>query len=339
MKILVAGGMGYIGSILSVELLKKNHEVIIVDNLSNVPERTSKYGTINSLISDRQAYNVYYRMLDVNNDFEALEEIFEEEDIDLIINLAADKSVENGENNPDKMFQNNINIQTNLLRLAEKYGVDNFIFASTATVYTISNTLPFTEDQVMLPIRMCNYGYSKYIGEELLERSDINYINFRFFNVIGASEDGVLGELGGNNIVPKLLECSANHKIFKINGNDYNTIDGTPARDYIDVNDIIDAITLVIDNLEENKNYIKDLTESTFNLGTGKSVTVKELVDTYNDIVDEKDRVKYEYSNKRPGDEEELVCDPTLAEEKLDFVPRRSLEESLRSAYKYYKQR
>lgn len=337
MNILIAGGLGYIGAILSSQLLKYNHKVVIVDNLSNVPEGLSKINTIRKSVSDHQKHNLEFYELDIAKDVDDLEDAFIGNDIDVIINLAASKSVEQGELYPMRLIQNNVNIQTNLCMMAENYNVKYFMFASTATVYNETNELPFKEDAEIDMLNICNYGYSKAVCEEILSKFDLKYFIFRFFNVIGTSEYHELGDSGSNNIVPKLLNCSKTGNSFSIYGNDYDTKDGTAERDYVDVKDIVKAFTIVIDKIENEPGFIEMMHDTTFNIGTGKSYSVQQVVDTYNSLVDDEDYVNFSYSDKRKGDMPKHQCYTGKLQSRFSFSPEIPLEESLRDAYIYYK--
>lgn len=334
MNILIAGGLGYIGAILSSQLLKYNHKVVIVDNLSNVPEGLSKINTIRKSVSDHQKHNLEFYELDIAKDVDDLEDAFIGNDIDVVINLAASKSVEQGELYPMRLIQNNVNIQTNLCMMAENYNVKYFMFASTATVYNETNELPFKENAEIDMLNICNYGYSKAVCEEILSKFDLEYVVFRFFNVIGTSEYHELSDNGSNNIVPKLLNCSKTGNSFSIYGNDYDTKDGTAERDYVDVKDIVRVFCKFIESIDK-VNLIKN--HRTFNIGTGKSYSVQQVVDTYNRIVDDDDYVNFSYSDRRKGDMPKHVCDNTRLKEDFNYSPEIPLEKSLRDAYIYYK--
>lgn len=337
MKILVAGGAGYIGSILTVKLLQRGHEVIIADDYSNVPEKYEKIVKIKGNVSDhRKSYLQAYE-IDLSKDIEDLIELFKENtDIDVVINLAASKSVEDGERNPAFILQNNINIQNNLLLAMGYAHCNKLIFASSAAVYNEAYDVPFKESNAHSITPNGVYGLSKWISEKTIEEyayknDDFSYAILRFFNVIGAYED--LGDSGIHNIVPIMFDKFKNNEILHIFGADYDTEDGTCERDYVDVNDIVEVIMRYIEKYERDYTVLDIV-----NIGHGKPVSVFQLVEKFNEMfATETHTLNYVINNRRPGDLASSYCDNSELRSNLGFIPRIALEESLRSSYNYYK--
>ena len=337
MKILVAGGAGYIGSILTVKLLQRGHEVIIADDYSNVPEKYEKIVKIKGNVSDhRKSYLQAYE-IDLSKDIEDLIELFKENtDIDVVINLAASKSVEDGERNPAFMLQNNINIQNNLLLAMEYAHCNKLIFASSAAVYNEAYDVPFKEVDAATATPDGIYGLSKWISEKTIEeyayKNDaFNYVILRFFNVIGAYNN--LGDSGNHNIVPIMFDKFKNNETIHVFGNDYDTEDGTCERDYVDVNDIVEAILRYIEKYERDY-AVLDIA----NIGHGKPVTVLQLIEKFNELfATETHALDYTIDARRPGDLASSYCDNSELIRSLGFSPKITLEESLRSSYNYYK--
>ena len=337
MKILVTGGAGYIGSILTVKLLQRGHEVIIADDYSNVPEKYEKIVKIKGNVSDhRKSYLQAYE-IDLSKDIEDLIELFKENtDIDVVINLAANKSVEDGERNPAFMLQNNINIQNNILLAMEYAHCNKLIFASSAAVYNEAYDVPFKEADAATATPDGIYGLSKWISEKTIEEyayknDDFNYVILRFFNVIGAYNN--LGDSGNHNIVPIMFDKFKNNETIHVFGNDYDTEDGTCERDYVDVNDIVEAILRYVEKYERDYTVL-DIA----NIGHGKPVTVLQLIEKFNELfATETHALDYTIDARRPGDLASSYCDNSELIRSLGFTPRITLEESLRSSYNYYK--
>ena len=336
MKILIAGGAGYIGSILSVKLLQKGYEVIIADNYSNVVEKYGKIAKIRSKVSDHLKQNLQAYEIDLSRNVEDIVEIFKENtDIDVVINLAASKYVEDGENHPAYMLQNNINIQNNLLAAMEYAHCNKLIFASSATVYNDSYDVPFKEADAHSITPDGVYGLSKWISEKTVEEyayknDDFSYAILRFFNVIGAYED--LGDSGVHNIVPIMFDKFNKNESLHIFGADYDTEDGTCERDYVDVNDIVEVIMRYVEKYERDYTVLDIV-----NIGHGKPVTVFQLVEKFNEIfATETHALNYTIDNRRLGDLASSYCDNSELRSSLGFIPRIPLEESLRSSYNYY---
>lgn len=327
MNILVTGGLGYIGSHTCVELLDSNHEVVVIDNLSN-----SSLDTIEK-IKMITGKDIKFYLGDMRNK-ELLEKIFTENKIDAVIHFAAYKAVGESVKNPLKYYDNNLNSLINLLDVMIKHNCKKIVFSSSATVYKETKELPFKESSEKLP---CNpYGYTKLIGEKILEDvytsdNDFSIAILRYFNPIGCHESGLIGENVNdipNNLMPYILKVvNKDLEYLTIFGNDYDTPDGTGVRDYIHVVDLAKGHINALEYL--NKNTGIDY----FNLGTGKGYSVLEIVNTFMKVnnVD----IPYKIGDRRQGDIAISYCDPSYAKEKLGFLATKTLEDMCKDSYKF----
>jgi len=324
MKILVTGGLGFIGSHTVVELCENGYEVVIIDNLSN-----SKMEVLDKLeiITGKK---LKFYLGDVC-DSEILKTIFKEENIDGVIHFAGYKAVGESVLKPLKYYRNNIDSTLTLLEVMEEYNVYNLVFSSSATVYGNPKSLPIRED---FPLSTTNpYGTTKLFIEHIL--SDLCIANdkwnitiLRYFNPIGAHKSGLIGEDPNdipNNLMPYIVKV-ANHEleILSIFGNDYNTVDGTGVRDYIHVCDLAHGHVLSLKNMNGLKYY---------NLGTGRGTSVLELVNTFekvNNIIVNKKIVE-----RRPGDIDACYADTKKAHDELGFKANYNIEDMCRDAYNF----
>jgi UDP-glucose 4-epimerase len=316
MNILVTGGAGYIGSHTSIELLKKGHDVIIADNLSN-----SKKETINRIENISKKKVVFYQ-IDVNN-IEAVTSIFSRHSIDAVIHFAGFKSVGESVQDPLKYYYNNVLSTILLSQECLKYGVNKFIFSSSATVYGNSENVPFTEDQELLPTTN-PYGESKAMSERILRdvvksNPKFSVAILRYFNPAGAHETGLIGEMSAdipNNLMPYITSVAkGNQKKLNILGNNYKTVDGTGVRDYIHVMDLAQGHIAAL-------NYIKPGTQI-YNLGTGKGTSVLQLLRTFEKA--NKVLIPYEYTDRRLGDIAECYADVSKAEQELKWKAKKGV--------------
>ncbi len=311
--ILVTGGAGYIGSIAVKALADKDFEVIVVDNLSK---------GIKKLVDKRaKFYDV-----DLAKEKVKLEEVIKSHDIGSVMHFAAYKAVGEGETNAVK-YSDNVTGTINLLNLMDKYHIKKLIYSSTAAVYGMPKESTVTEDSPTDPIN--NYGVTKLACEMLIDcyakAHDLNYVVLRYFNVAG---DGGLGYIdpAAENVMPIIMEViTGKRDKLSIYGKDYDTRDGTCIRDYIDVNDLVNAHILALD-VKEN---------SIINLGTSNGVTVKELVDATMNVTEKK--FDYEFVSRRPGDPAMLVASNEKAKKLLGWEPTRTVEDMIRSTYEAYK--
>ena len=329
-KVLVTGGTGYIGSHTVVELLNSGKEVVIVDNLSNSkPDVVDRIKKITG--KDVKFYNIDYL------DKEKLEKVFEENEIESVINFAGFKAVGESVKEPLKYYHNNVSGAIVLLDTMQKYNVKKFIFSSSATVYGAQGNGRCIE--TMKRGETTNpYGTTKSIIEKILE--DLYFADnewdialLRYFNPVGAHESGLIGEDPQgipNNLMPFIMKV-ANKEIEHLNifGNDYKeTKDGTCARDFIHVVDLAIGHIKVLDKLDKEKSGI-----FVYNLGTGNPYTVQEMVDTFIRVnnVD----VPYVYAERRAGDLPVRYSDASKAKEEIGWVAKKSLEDMCRDAWNF----
>ena len=329
-KILVTGGTGYIGSHTVVELLESGKEVVIVDNLSN--SKFNVLGNISKITKKTpKFYNIDYL------DKASLERVFEENEIDAVINFAGFKAVGESVKEPLKYYHNNVSGAIVLLETMQKYNVKKIIFSSSATVYGTQENVKYVET-MKRGEASSPYGTTKIMIEKILEdifNSDNSWAIglLRYFNPVGAHESGLIGEDPQgipNNLMPFIMKV-ANKEIDHLNifGNDYKeTKDGTCARDFIHVVDLAIGHIKVLDKLDKEKSGI-----FVYNLGTGNPYTVQEMVDTFIRVnnVD----VPYVYAERRAGDLPVLYSDASKAKEEIGWVAKKSLEDMCRDAWNF----
>lgn len=332
MKILLTGGLGFIGSHTAVELLEGGHEVVIVDNLSN-----SKIEVLDKIqqITGKEAK--FYE-IDVC-DKPALTKVFEEnKDIFGVIHFAGYKAVGESVAKPLMYYENNLISTFNLLEVMQEFGCKNIVFSSSATVYSPKNTMPLTEEASLEASNP--YGRTKLFNEHILKdfqkvNQDNNVVLLRYFNPIGAHESGLLGEDPNgipNNLMPYICKVAVGElDHLNVFGNDYNTKDGTGVRDYIHVVDLAKAHVLAIEKIIKEGN----IGLKVYNLGTGTGYSVLDIVNAFNRV--NGDLVKYEITARRPGDIDECYASPNLAEKELGFKAEKTLDEMCKSSYEFQK--
>ncbi len=331
-KILVTGGTGYIGSHTVVELLDQGYEVVIVDNLSNSEKRV--LDGIEKITGVRPAFECF----DLCNE-EALETFFKKyTDISAIIHFAAYKSVGESVRVPLKYYRNNLVSLMNLLKAMEKHNIRNMVFSSSCTVYGEPDELPVTESA---PVKKPEspYGNTKRISEEIIEDfikavPEFHSIALRYFNPIGAHPSGLIGEhpIGEpENLVPYVTQTAIGvRKQLRVFGSDYNTPDGSAIRDYLHVVDLAKAHIVSIERMINDK---QKTSYEVFNLGTGKGVSVFEIINTFEKVTGVK--VNYVITDRRPGDIEKIWADPSYANRELGWKAQSTLGEALLSAWKW----
>ena len=327
MRVLVTGGLGYIGSHTVVELIDNGDEVVIVDNLSN-----SKKEVIDKLkeITGKDI------KLYINNveDKEALRKIFSENEIEAVIHFAGYKAVGESVEKPLMYYRNNIDSTLTLLEVMEEYNVRNIVFSSSATVYGNPASLPIYED---FPLSTTNpYGTTKLFIEHILSdlyvsNNDWNIVILRYFNPIGAHKSGLIGEDPNgipNNLMPYIVKVATGElPCLRVFGNDYNTVDGTGVRDYIHVCDLAKGHVLALKNRESGLRF--------YNLGTGHGTSVLELVNTFekvNGITINKQIVE-----RRPGDIDACYAATDKAFKELGFKAEHTVEDMCRDSYNFVK--
>lgn len=327
-KILVTGGLGYIGSHTALALLAQDAEVIIIDNLSNT--RHEVLDTIQQLSGKTVSYyNI--DLCDIKN----TEAVFNKHQINACIHFAAFKSVGDSVSDPLTYYKNNLYSLINLLELYKKYDYDNLIFSSSCSVYGDADELPVSETTA-LKTAQSPYGNTKQIGEEILKdhckSSPLKSIALRYFNPCGAHPSALLGEYPlqpPNNLVPVITQTAIGKRPnMTIFGGDYETTDGTCVRDFIHVIDIADAHVLAVKRLlakEQNSNF------EIFNLGTGNGNTVLEAIKAFESVNQVK--LNYTIGPRREGDVVKVYASTTKAAKELNWRAKLGLNDIMRSAW------
>ncbi|API87082.1 UDP-glucose 4-epimerase GalE [Francisella uliginis] len=319
-KILVTGGIGYIGSHTVVELLNRDYQVIVVDNLSN-----SKVSVVDRVkaITGKEFDFYQVDLLHKSN----LESIFQKHKIDAVIHFAGFKAVGESVEKPLEYYHNNIQGTINLLELMQDYKVYDFVFSSSATVYGMNNEPPFTED---MPLSTTNpYGATKLILEEILKdlqnaNNKFNITCLRYFNPVGAHKSGMIGEDPQgipNNLMPYVGQVGAG-KLSKLSifGGDYETRDGTGVRDYIHVVDLAIGHILALEKLAQDKSDWR-----AYNLGSGNGYSVLELVKAYEKALGKE--IPYQIVDRRAGDIAASFADVSKAKKELSFETKKSIDD------------
>ena len=329
-KVLVTGGTGYIGSHTVVELLNSGKEVVIVDNLSNSkPDVIDRIKKITG--KDVKFYNIDY--LNKNE----LERVFEENEIDSVINFAGFKAVGESVKEPLKYYHNNVSGAIVLLETMQKYNVKKFVFSSSATIYGEQDDVKYVET-MKRGEASSPYGTTKIMIEKILEdvyRADNSWdiAILRYFNPVGAHESGLIGEDPQgipNNLMPFIMKV-ANKEIDHLNifGNNYSeTKDGTCARDFLHVVDLAVGHIKALEKLDKENSGI-----FVYNLGTGNPYTVQEMVDTF--IKVNNVEVPYQYADRRDGDLPIFYADSNKAKEELNWVAEKTLEDMCKDSWNY----
>ncbi|MAO07359.1 MAG: UDP-glucose 4-epimerase GalE [Alteromonas sp.] len=331
-KILVTGGLGYIGSHTVVALQEKGFEVVIIDNLSN-SEESVLHG-----IEKISGIRPQFENIDLRKK-ELVQQFFAENPIEGIIHFAASKAVGESVENPLLYYENNINTLVYLLQECEKHSIQNFIFSSSCTVYGEPDQLPITEDA---PVKkaISPYGNTKQINEEILYDTcavgNLQAISLRYFNPIGAHPSAEIGELPKGtpqNLVPFITQTGAGLRAeLSVFGDDYPTPDGSCIRDYIHVVDLAQAHVVALQRLLDNKNTSS---YEVFNLGTGKGSSVLEVIHAFEKVSGKK--LNYKIVPRRPGDVISVYANTSKADEVLGWKTKYSMEEALQSAWKWEK--
>ena len=331
--VLVSGGAGYIGSHTAVELIAAGFDVVIADNLSN--------SDMSGVEGVRRITGVDVPFVNVDCcDREAFAEVFRQYDFDSVIHFAAYKAVGESVADPMKYYRNNLVSFMNVVDLMREYGRSNIVFSSSATVYGEADELPVTEQTPRKPATSA-YGNTKQMCEDILRDSVAAYsslkgIALRYFNPVGAHPSALIGELPRGvpqNLVPYITQTAAGvRECLSIFGDDYPTEDGSCLRDYIDIVDLAKAHVAAITRMVEQKN--KERYE-VFNVGTGRAVSVFELVRTFEQVNDLK--LNYKVAPRRAGDVVAVWADTTLANKELGWTAERPLDETMRSAWEWEK--
>jgi UDP-glucose 4-epimerase len=333
-KILVTGGTGYIGSHTVVELQNAGYEVIIVDNLSN-----SSLEVLDG-IEKITGIRPVFEKLDLT-EIEKVNVFFTKyPNIGAIIHFAASKAVGESVEKPLLYYRNNLVSLINLLESQIKFGVSNIVFSSSCTVYGQPDQLPVTENTPRKDAES-PYGNTKRVNEDILHDTiavnpQIKGISLRYFNPVGAHPSALIGELPLGtpaNLVPFITQTAAGLRSeLKVFGDDYNTIDGSAVRDYINVVDLAKAHVIAVRRLLENQNKSG---YEIFNLGTGNGVSVLQAVNAFEKATGVK--LNYKIVGRRAGDIEKIWADTTFANKELGWKAETGLEETLLSAWLWEK--
>lgn len=331
MKVLVTGGLGFIGSHTVVELQNVGFEPVIIDNLSN-----SSIEVLDR-ITNITGKKPLFEQMDLR-DKTSVQNFFKKyNDVLGVIHFAASKAVGESVENPLLYYENNINALVYILQELQQKKEAHFIFSSSCTVYGQAEKMPITEDASVQPA-MSPYGNTKQIGEEIISDvvkvSNINSILLRYFNPIGAHPTAEIGELPigvPQNLVPFITQTGIGlRQELSVYGDDYPTPDGTAVRDYIHVVDLAKAHVVALQRLIEKKNVSKI---ETFNLGTGTGSSVLEVITAFEKVSGKK--LPYKIVGRREGDITSAYANTDKANNVLGWKAQSTLEESLASAWKW----
>ncbi|MDY6915973.1 MAG: UDP-glucose 4-epimerase GalE [Candidatus Cloacimonadota bacterium] len=329
MNILITGGTGYIGSHTVVELLLSNHQVVIIDNLSNSKKE------VLSRISNITGQKPKFYQDDIRNSA-ALYKIFQENSIDAVIHFAGLKAVGESVEQPLRYYENNVHGCLVLLQVMNRFNIKNIVFSSSATVYGEPETVPITEDS---PLHTTNpYGTSKLMIEQIMRDLSVadknwNIALLRYFNPVGAHPSGTMGEDPQgipNNLMPYISQVAVG-KRDKLNvfGNDYQTPDGTGVRDYIHVVDLAQGHLAALHKLQDDPGVV------TYNLGTGRGYSVLEVIKAFAKASGRK--IPYHFTARRPGDIGLCYADPSKAEKELGWKAQYDLEKMCEDSWRWQK--
>ena len=331
--VLVSGGAGFIGSHVTVELSQAGYDVVIADNMSNCDE--TNYNGVCSILGRKLPL--------VKMDFcdsAAVDKLFTDYKIDAVIHFAAFKAVGESVSEPLKYYRNNLLSFINVLEAARKQGGCNVLFSSSATVYGEPEALPVTEQSPRQPATS-PYGDTKQMCEDFLRDcvhayEGVKGIALRYFNPIGAHPSALIGELPRgvpNNLVPFITQTAIGKRAcLSVFGNDYPAEDGTCKRDYIDIVDLAKAHVCAVTRMLDGK--MKEDYEI-FNVGTGRPVSVLELITSFEKVNNLK--LNWKFAPRRAGDVTAIWADPTLANEELGWKAERSVEDTLAAAWAWEK--
>ena len=327
--ILVTGGNGYIGSHTVISLFENGYDVVIADNLSN--SKMEVQNRLEQITGKRfKFYNV-----DCCNEA-ALDKVFDENEIDSVIHFAGLKAVGESVKIPLEYYSNNIGSMIAVLRSMEKHGVKKLVFSSSATVYGMSEDVPFTEQS---PLGTCTnpYGWTKWMIEQILRdyavaHPEMRICLLRYFNPVGAHESGLIGEDPRgipNNLFPYISKVAGGTlECLTVFGDDYDTPDGTCLRDYIHVCDLADGHVKAISFLGKTNDPV-----SVFNLGTGKGTSVKEAVAAFEKACGHP--INHVFGARRPGDIAVCYASTEKAEKELGFKAKYGIDDMCASCWKW----
>jgi UDP-glucose 4-epimerase len=333
MKILVTGGLGFIGSHTVVELQNEGFEVVIIDDLSN-----SSINVVDGITSIT-GKKPEFEQIDLREKAAVQQFFTKHSDVTGVIHFAASKAVGESVQNPLLYYENNLGVLVYLLQELQKKNESHFIFSSSCTVYGQAEKMPISEDT---PVQAAAspYGNTKQIGEEIIHDvakvSGINAILLRYFNPVGAHSSNNIGELPlgvPQNLIPFITQTAIGlREQLSVFGDDYPTPDGTAVRDYIHVVDLAKAHVTALKRLIDKNNIDK---VETFNLGTGKGNSVLEVINSFEKVSGQK--LNYKIVDRREGDITEAYADTTKANNVLGWKAELSLDDALASAWKWEK--
>ena len=330
MKILVTGGLGYIGSHTVVELQSEGFEVVVIDNLSNSSEE------VKDRIESISGMPLTAHIMDVN-DTALLNQIFEKHHFDGVIHFAAHKSVGESVDYPVMYYHNNITGLISLLGCIENHAISNLIFSSSCTVYGVAKELPVTESTVIQSAES-PYGTTKILCEDLIRdyirHKEFKSILLRYFNPAGAHPSALIGELPlgvPNNLIPYITQTAAGiREQLTVYGNDYATDDGTCIRDYIHVVDLAKAHVKALKySVKMNKRL------EVFNVGTGNGNTVLEVIQAFESVNNLK--LPYTIGPRREGDVEQIWADTTKVNSELGWEAQYDIHDMMRHSWQWQK--
>ncbi len=330
MKILVTGGLGFIGSHTVVELQNEGYEVVIIDDCSNADEKV--LDGITAITGKKPVFE----KIDLKERSKVEEFFKRHQDIEGVIHFAASKAVGESVEKPLLYYENNIGTLVYMLKELSKKNSASFIFSSSCTVYGQADTMPITENAPVKPAES-PYGNTKQIGEEIIRDTckvtpGLNAIALRYFNPMGAHPSSEIGELPigvPQNLVPFITQTGVGlREQLSVFGDDYPTSDGTCVRDYIYVVDLAKAHVVALQRLLGGKN--KDNYE-VFNVGTGKGSTVLEVIKSFEKVSGRK--LNYKIVDRRPGDITSAYADTTLANKELGWKAQYTLDQAMKSAW------
>ena len=328
--VLISGGAGYIGTHTAVELINAGYDVVIMDNLSN-----SELSAVEGVKKITGRDDIAFEQVDAC-DMQALRGVFERYAFDSVIHFAAYKAVGESVDEPLKYYSNNLVSFMNIVEMMKETGRPNVLFSSSATVYGESEELPVTELTPRQPATS-PYGNTKQIAEDILQDCCVAYdgmrgIALRYFNPIGAHPSALIGELPRgvpSNLVPYITQTAAGiRECLSVFGGDYDTPDGSCLRDFIDVVDLARAHVATIDRMTGGR---MESDYEVFNVGTGRPLSVLELITTFERVNSLK--LPYKITRRRAGDIPALWADVTRANEVLGWKAERTIEQTLRSAW------
>ncbi len=331
-KILLTGGLGYIGSHIAVELLNKNYEVIIIDNLSN-----SKKFILENIQKITGKLPKFYE-IDMCEKAQLAYFFAQNQHIDAVIHLAAFKYVNESVLKPYQYYANNLNAMLNLLEMMKTYQIKNLVFSSSCTVYGSPEKLPVTEQTPILETPSV-YGKTKQMCETFIQdickvEIDLQVSILRYFNPMGAHESGLIGELPlgePHTLMPFITQTAIGlRSVLKVFGNDYHTPDGTCQRDFFHVTDLSFAHILMLERLLNQKNETQI---EMFNFGAEKPTSILEVIDSFEKMSNQK--LNYEFAPRRLGDVEKVYADCSKAKKILHWSSQKTLDDLTFSAWQW----